>query len=281
MFLQFQDDLDPRTFSRHCRKNELSDRLSLTVESYGEFLARSAYDTRRSGFRQFLLLYTLRGQGELVYQRKRFRLLPQSVMLIDCNLLQHYRTVGELWHFRYVHFTGNAADYFYQTLTQPDRYAFPVRDPAPFVLALNSLFSCGDAALPYQTACACNALSSALLHLLAERQTEPDLASRAHRLDPVLHFLETHYRDPLSLDDLARSALLSKFYFVRAFKEYTGLTPHAYLTAFRISRAQVLLQDPDLSVENVADLVGYENASSFIRAFRAATGYSPGQYRKF
>jgi AraC family transcriptional regulator len=81
------------------------------------------------------------------------------------------------------------------------------------------------------------------------------------------------------LEEMAAAAYLSPFHFARLFKKVTGMSPHAYLSALRLERAQMLLATTDLSVTEVSARVGYVSPSHFAKAFRQTTGLSPRAFR--
>lgn len=84
----------------------------------------------------------------------------------------------------------------------------------------------------------------------------------------------------LSLKTLAAASYLSPFHFARLFKKVTGATPHTYLAAIRVHKAQLLLADTQLSITQVGAKVGYLSSSHFTKAFRNATGTTPREFRK-
>ncbi len=96
---------------------------------------------------------------------------------------------------------------------------------------------------------------------------------RARRL------VDDFYMQDLTLDQLAATAGLSRFYFLRAFRREVGVTPHAYLTGRRIAAARALLGG-DQPLSEVALACGFYDQSHFTRAFKGATGVTPGQYRR-
>jgi len=93
-------------------------------------------------------------------------------------------------------------------------------------------------------------------------------------------YIEMHLDSSISLADVAESMFLSPAYFSRLFCSRTNMTFRAWMAERRVVRAQHLLEDTDLSVSEIAARVGYEEANSFTRLFRNATGMSPTQYRK-
>jgi len=84
----------------------------------------------------------------------------------------------------------------------------------------------------------------------------------------------------VSLGALASDAGLSRFHFCRAFKESTGLSPHAWLRQHRLEQAMNMLRDTDASVVSVAAALGYGSQTAFAAAFRKLTGEAPSSWRR-
>lgn len=101
----------------------------------------------------------------------------------------------------------------------------------------------------------------------------------SHRIASVLQRLESDFQAPHSLSELARDAGLSPYYFLRAFKSATGITPHQWILRARLRNAAQLLVTTRAAVTDIALDVGFEDLSNFIRSFRAEFGASPRQYR--
>jgi AraC family transcriptional regulator len=88
------------------------------------------------------------------------------------------------------------------------------------------------------------------------------------------------YDQPLSLAELAGSALFSRFYFSRIFRTETGTSPGRFLTAIRLFRAKNLLLETSLSVTDISYLVGYNSPGTFSSRFTLSVGMSPARYRR-
>jgi AraC family transcriptional regulator len=96
----------------------------------------------------------------------------------------------------------------------------------------------------------------------------------------VMEFIEAHLAEEISLAALAELTNLSLFHFARAFKQSFGVPPHRYHMARRMDRARSLLQKPALSVTQIGIQIGFRETSSFSRAFRRLTGFTPTEYRR-
>jgi len=100
------------------------------------------------------------------------------------------------------------------------------------------------------------------------------------RIRRAIELMHAHLASELPLEEIAAAAYLSPFHFARLFKKLTGASPHAYLGALRVRRAQSLLAETDLSVSEISARVGYSSPSHFTKAFRQATGLTPSAFRK-
>jgi AraC-like DNA-binding protein len=92
--------------------------------------------------------------------------------------------------------------------------------------------------------------------------------------------LEASCEAPLTLTELADSAGLSRFHFLRVFRRVTGTTPHQYLIGARVRLAVRMLLDTNTPVTDIAYDVGFQDLSNFVRTFHRVIGSSPGAYRR-
>jgi AraC-like DNA-binding protein len=105
------------------------------------------------------------------------------------------------------------------------------------------------------------------------------------RVPPARHLLrakdlaDARYFEPLTVDDLARAAGLSRAHFGREFGRAFGESPHAYLLTRRLERAAALLRNTDRTVAEICFDVGLQSVGSFTTSFTRTFGLSPSKYR--
>lgn len=99
------------------------------------------------------------------------------------------------------------------------------------------------------------------------------------KFNGILEYLDTHYMEAPSLEDMASSAGFSKFHFSRLFKQYTGFTFAAYICHRRIRAAEELLSQSDLSITQIAMQCGFSSLPTFNRVFRQQKNCSPSEFR--
>ena len=96
----------------------------------------------------------------------------------------------------------------------------------------------------------------------------------------ILTYVDTHYSENITMNDLSEVTGLSPDYMTRKFKSALHMTPSEYVRKFRIARAMELLCTTDLSVAAVAARTGFSDVSLFSRIFKQAVGLPPASYRK-
>lgn len=92
-------------------------------------------------------------------------------------------------------------------------------------------------------------------------------------------FIDTHFSDPINLENIADEACFSKFHFIRLFKLIYGKTPHQYLVSVRMENARTFLQK-EMSVTDTCFKVGFDSVTSFTGLFRRHSKLSPSAYRQ-
>jgi transcriptional regulator GlxA family with amidase domain len=99
-------------------------------------------------------------------------------------------------------------------------------------------------------------------------------------LEAILAWIETHAHRELTLDEIARHALMSVRTLSRRFQAETGQTPMQWVSGVRVRHAQQLLETTDLGVELIGRRVGFSSPANFREQFRRLAGVSPRQYRE-
>ena len=111
-------------------------------------------------------------------------------------------------------------------------------------------------------------------------QKTPQQKAYDRKFDGITEYINEHYTEQISLEDLAAFAGFSKYHFSRIFKEYYQMSLPEYITSLRVSRATELLENPELSIMDVALQSGFSSLPSFNRTFKQINNCTPSQFRK-
>lgn len=96
----------------------------------------------------------------------------------------------------------------------------------------------------------------------------------------VKRYIDQHFKEPLTLDQLSEAAHMNKYYLSHAFKREYGISPINYLIFRRIEESKNLLAETDLSISQIALILGFSSSSYFSQVFHKSQGISPMEFRQ-
>jgi AraC family transcriptional regulator len=99
-------------------------------------------------------------------------------------------------------------------------------------------------------------------------------------VERVIQSIHENYGEQITVDDMARTAMYSKFHFTRIFQRVTGLTPGRFLSAVRLQKAKQLLTSTSWKVTDISQIVGYTSVGTFSSRFASSVGLPPTTYRE-
>lgn len=115
---------------------------------------------------------------------------------------------------------------------------------------------------------------------LRYREVQPDREIGNERIHMAVEFIKEHVEDRIRLSDIAAACNISNTECCRVFKQRIGQSPMEYVTKYRIRRSTAYLEEPELSIMQVAGLVGFESQSYYTKVFGSIMGCTPKEYRK-
>ena len=109
---------------------------------------------------------------------------------------------------------------------------------------------------------------------------DPQMGTGNRQCAAVKRYIDIHFKEALTLEQLADEAHMNKFYLSHAFKKEYGVSPINYMTSRRIEESKYLLAETDLSLSQIAQLLGFSSLSYFSQVFRRTQEISPMEYRQ-
>ncbi len=254
---------------------------NMFVQCMGHYRALPGYGVfDRSRLKSFLLLYTTHGEGCIRYLDKEIVLKPGSATLIDCMLPHSYFCSPDcIWEFRWIHFSGACIDGYISDflnnwgeapLTAGTRFFKEVYDLA----ARNDPISFIECSTMLMDLC-----SKMLIHVIGNNEASSKPLSPV--VSSAIQIIEEEFKSDLDLSGVCERLSVSKFYFLRTFRQQTGFTPNDYLITVRLNHAKSLLRSTSMTIEDIALECGFSTASYFIRVFKKHEAVTPLHYRKY
>ena len=254
--------------------------FGVSIRSAGQIFAKSGRTiSRPSGREDWLLFYVAKGTERFFLESGEVDANEGAFIFFRPHERQEHICIGnKKAEFYYIHFDApKDLDLFGLESSRVYRSAPDTAICDLFSEVISELQ--GKRAL-YEKICA-----SKLLELMGHlaRGEADEMVSRdryGSQISFVIQNMNREFYENRSLEDYANMCKMSKFHFLRVFKDVTGQSPLEYRNAIRIEHAKRILEEEDIAVSDVGAKVGYTSASYFCDAFKKKVGLSPVKYRQ-
>ena len=252
------------------------------VQETGYLKLRESHRASRKNLDSYLVVLVLSGSGTLMYENKIFSLQKGSCFFIDCMTpYYHQSNPDDPWELIWVHFHGSSTREYYRFFSS---LSMPVLTPVSFTELrekFNNLLSVNKES-NLSAEITSSRLIVDILSILMHEITSPKETASPHKtnLENVRSYLDEHYTDKFSLDEIAEEFFISKYYLCREFKTLYGITLNQYVIAKRITLAKKLLRFSTYTLEEIATECGFYDASYFNKQFKKSEGISASDFRK-
>ena len=285
----------------------------LHLQEVGSLTAIKPHTSKREKLQSYLCFMVEDGEGELVYEGKKYVLRSGDVVFIDCRMAYSHSTGNchstgnshsdsagvnsceKLWSLRWCHFYGPSMPAIYAKYCE--RGGQPVirgadvsngadmargADVSQYSTILTDIYALASSS-DYIRDMRINGKLNDLLTLLMESSWHQGNSSNAPKkmdISLVKSFLDEHYSEKLSLESVASHFFIDKHYLARLFKEQYGVTLVTYLQQVRITHAKRMLRFTDKSIEEIGLECGIGELNYFSRVFKKLEGVSPSEFRR-
>ena len=289
----------------------------LHLQEVGSLTAIKPHTSKREKLQSYLCFMVEDGEGELVYEGKKYDLKSGDVVFIDCRKAYSHSTGmnlnAGLWSLRWCHFYGPSMPAIYAKYCE--RGGLPVirggdmgrgddmargadmgrgvdmghgddmargADVSQYSTILTDIYTLASSS-DYIRDMRINGKLNDLLTLLMESSWHREAHTNAPKkmeISQVKSFLDEHYKEKLSLESVASHFFIDKHYLARLFKEHYGVTLVTYLQQVRITHAKRMLRFTDKSIEEIGLECGIGELNYFSRVFKKLEGVSPSEFRK-
>ena len=249
--------------------------LPCRIESLLRFRAHESYSAERSGLDCYLILYTIAGEGILYFEGETYKIAQNQMMFIDCNKHHFYKSAGEQpWDFCFMLIEGESVKTYYDILFQDRYYILDYFDSNTFNKFIDTMLHLySRPSQPFELL-ACQLINDLIIQIMLVNSN-----TTSYAFIKTIEYIEENYRKKITIDELADIAKMSKYHFIRKFKSIYSETPYEFVTRFKINKSKSLLLTSDFSIDEISLMVGFNDTTTFIRAFKKLVGSTPHKYR--
>lgn len=252
------------------------------VQETGYFKLKESHRAFRKNLESYLIVLVLSGSGTLMYDGKLYGLQTGSCFFIDCMVpYYHQSSTTDPWELIWVHFNGATSGQYYRYFSGVSEPAFMPRSFQEMREKLDSLLDVNtrsDLSAEITSSRLIVDILSILLQDVTNVREEQNPARQ--KLLEIRQYLDEHYTEKFSLDELSEHFFISKFHLSREFKSYFGITPNLYVIGKRITMVKKLLRFSDLTLEEIAVRCGFYDTSYMNKQFKKSEGINASDFRK-
>ncbi|MHC5269834.1 helix-turn-helix domain-containing protein [Enterococcus sp. LJL98] len=258
----------------------MSSTFPIAIESMGNNWDQGPFN-RSKGYPYYHWLQTESGKGEVIVAGERFILLPGQGILLPANLPHRYASIED-WKTCFVTFNGTLVEHIplilgtNKWICSADTQTFSFSGWIQQVLNHYQKKTLDPARVSQEA-------YTFLLHLSTSLEEQKSTLNPLFQqyVAPTIKTIETNYAEDLSIQALAADCFISQQYLSRLFQRFIGKSPQTYLLAFRLTKGkELLVNSPELSIQEIGLRIGFHSTSRFIAAFKQEYRVTPNQFRK-
>ncbi len=276
-------DIKEKSWSQENTPSVIAKSMFYYVQSAGHYFCNSKYFTERKNYNSMILIYTKKGKGYLHYRDNTYKLTKNKGFFINCMEPQIYGSSNESWEFIWLHFNGSESKSYFERFldnNQTPIFSFPKNNVIDKnIIKISDMLKNREPQLDIKGSKLIVEMLTELL--LYSRKQNSDQYKVPNIVKKALKEIEQNYYKSIKLDNIAEKINISKYYLSRLFKKHTGYSPHEYLINYRLTRAKDLLKTTSLPIYKIADKVGFNSSSHFIKIFKKETGTTPLKFRNY
>lgn len=259
-------------------------KISLThLQEIGQTQAQNLHISKRDNLSSYLFFVVLSGSGTLKYNENTYSLTKGDCVFIDCHKSYSHETSKDLWNLKWIHFYGaNMTNIYAKYMERGGQPVFHPQNIANFLSIWEHIYETANSTDHIRDMKINEGLNALLTLLMAQSWHTDDTTtnSKKNTLLDIKKYLDKHYPDKITLDNLSEIFYINKFYLTRIFKNQFGVTLNDYLLYVRITHAKQLLRFTDKTVETIGLECGMGSVHYFSRMFKKVEGMAPSEYRK-
>lgn len=259
--------------SDECKDTDIFNHLVMC----GQYHCTDGYVIDRLFYDCIFIAHIDQGFMDINYEGDSYTAKAGDVIFMDLKKPHRYAAARSL-DFSWLHIKGSLCDKIYERFGEENGIIIHNDACKDIMSNIRFILSSVKTEQPFSK----SELSAVIYKtLLTSLSTENDrTSSRSTQIVTVaVEYMKYNLNNMISLNDMANAVHMSKYHFIRVFKNSTGYSPYEYLLKLRMDTARHLLHTTDKTIREISSAVGYQSEMGFTSAFTEKVGISPGRYR--
>ena len=254
----------------------------LYIQEIGHFYCQPDFFTHHEDIDSFFISLTIDGEATYIHNNNSYLLKKNDLIFTNCFEKNTYSVAkNKSWDMIWMHFNGINAQGYYNQYKLLNKDVINCAENFSCLEILQNLLDINEYPTNYSELLSSKFITDLMTEILIFSGAIQSLDTNAPSyIKHAINDIENHLKEPFTLDYFANTYHVSKFYFLKNFKKFTGYTPIEYVQITRINHAKKLLMYSNFNVTTISYECGFQNISHFISVFKNLTGITPLQFRK-
>lgn len=274
-------------------KNNLSKRIINTpspavkntffyIQEIGYVKINEIAASQRQSLDSFLIAAVTSGKGELIINNETYSLSKGDCFFIDCRVPHFFKgSDSESSELLCIYFNGCTSENYYNYFISQSKNVFRTNSFDRIITLINDIFILNESKDVNAEILSSKGIVDLLTVLLTLNSMSSEYDSDLkQKLAAINNYINEHFNEDLSLENISSKFYISKFYLTREYKKIYGKTIFQHIITSRINYGKKLLRFSDKSIEEIAHLCGFNDQSYFARQFKKSENLTCFAYRK-
>jgi AraC-like DNA-binding protein len=234
---------------------------------------------------EFLVHIVLSGNGFYKVGDKTYEIGPNTAFLIYPGVTTYYEaSKDDPWTYIWLGFNGIKAEASLKHAHfSKNNLVIHIQNVEPFINYINGMLNSSQ--LTYANDLAREGYLYQFVSALIQDQQNQENPKEVHDysyqvyVDHTLEYIEHNYHKNIKVQSIADYIGISRSYLTNCFKNVLNMSPQEYIFNYRMNQASVFLKNSSLSISEIANKVGYDDAFNFSKSFKKLYGINPTKYR--
>ncbi|HEM4129783.1 TPA: AraC family transcriptional regulator [Streptococcus suis] len=263
-----------------------SHNFDLNVDHYGAEQCDKNYSFGPTIRNNYVLHFITNGKGKIIINGETTELAAGDIFILPKNQSIFYQADGlDPWTYTWVGFSGSRAETILSQTRLLENYYLHSHLESDILKKMIDINQTEVQSLPMITELILighlNQLLAALVQEFPNESLKESSTLAKNYVHHAIKIIHSQYNSPIKVSEIAHQLALSRSYLYKIFKQETGYSIKDYIVQVKMNHACQLLANPELSITEIANSVGYFDPLAFSNAFKNQYHMSPSDYRKF
>lgn len=258
--------------------------FDLSIDHYGSEKCDKGYSFGPAIRDNYVIHFILEGRGQFIINGQTVKLRAGDIFILPKDMTTFYQADSQIpWHYIWVGFSGSQAESILKKSSLWENFYAHSSFMSKILLQMKKIIQFSDQPLTdigeLSMIGELYKLLAALIEEFPKTNSEDNQLTKTY-IKQAKKMIHSQYGSPLRVNDIAKKLNLSRSYLYKIFKDNTNISIKDYILHIKMDRSKTLLENPDLSITEISNSVGFTDPLAFSKTFKKFFGKTPSDFRR-